>query len=155
MLLLAACDPVHGDARDALGGETPGVRTGPTHRPGQPCLICHDGSLGNPSAFTVAGTVFTTPTERVGLEGVQVTMTDARNSTFIAETNSAGNFYITDREWTPTYPMTVVITNDGTRVEMKTHVGRDGSCGGCHVDPASASSPGHIYLTDPTDAGVK
>lgn len=52
VILAAACDPVRSDAVAALGGEAPGVPHGPTHRPGQPCLLGH-------SNFAVAGTVFT------------------------------------------------------------------------------------------------
>ena len=60
LVALAACDPVHGDAISALGPEAPDVRQGPLHRPGQPCLLCHDGALGDPQRFTIAGTVFET-----------------------------------------------------------------------------------------------
>ena len=37
-------DPVQSEAVADLGGEAPGVAPGPLHRPGQPCLVCHDGS---------------------------------------------------------------------------------------------------------------
>ena len=58
LVLLLSCDPVHDDAVSALGGETPGIPRGPLHRPGQPCLVCHDGASGDPAAFSMAGTVF-------------------------------------------------------------------------------------------------
>src|SRR5207249_3431097 len=38
---IACGDPVHDDAVAALGPEAPGVRPGPTPRPGQPGLTCH------------------------------------------------------------------------------------------------------------------
>ena len=52
--------------------EAPGVRRGPLHRPGQPCLLCHDGALGDPQRFTVAGTVFQTPGAGCRLGGATV-----------------------------------------------------------------------------------
>jgi hypothetical protein len=57
-------------------------------------------------------------------------------------TNQAGNFYVLPSEWTPQYPVCVTID----RVPMLTLISRDGSCAGCHFDPAGPDSPGHVYL---------
>jgi hypothetical protein len=158
-LLLAsavACDPVHSNAVDALGGEAPNVRRGPTHRPGQPCLLCHDGKPGDPGQFSVAGTVFSLPNDispTNGVNGASVIMTDATGAKYTATTNAVGNFYITSGQWTPSYPMHVEITYGGKSIKMTTHIGRDGSCAGCHAYPVSWDSAGPIAITWP-DGGV-
>jgi hypothetical protein len=145
-MALAACNPVHQEAVDALGGEAPGVGKGPLHRPGQPCLLCHDGALGDPGEFSVAGTIFRRPSDLEPALGARVTLHGSDGSTFEAVTNEAGNFYVQPRQWTPTFPMLTSVTWQGQTVRMHTNVGRDGSCASCHVDPASSDSPGHVYL---------
>jgi hypothetical protein len=147
-----ACDPVQNDAVDALGDEVPGVRPGPLHRPGQPCLVCHDGTLGNPNEFSVAGTIFQNAFARTAAAGATVTLTGADGKTFEAYTNEAGNFYIQPREWTPAYPMKAAVTYQGITVKMTAVIGRDGSCGKCHTDPVGPGSPSHIYI--PPDGGT-
>jgi hypothetical protein len=142
----AACDPVHSDAVSALGGEAPGVRTGPLHRPGQPCLLCHDGAMLDPPAFSIAGTVFLHPGDRTPVDGARVTLTDVDGKTFTAQTNQAGNFYVTPGQFTPHYPMIARVSSSGLTVSMNTLIGEQGSCNGCHVDPAGAASPGHVSL---------
>jgi hypothetical protein len=142
-----ACDPVQSDAIDALGGEAPGVRRGPLHRPGQPCLLCHDGSVGSPEGFSVAGTVFARSGDRTPASAAVVHLTDATGATFDATTNAAGNFYILPGQWTPHYPMAASVTGSaGQPVLMQTLIDTNGSCSGCHVDPAGPTSPGHVCL---------
>ncbi len=144
---VSACDPVHNDAIAALGDEAPGVRRGPLHRPGQPCLVCHDGAIGDPQAFSVAGTVFLHPEDRIPVNGATVHLTDVTGSSFDAQTNAAGNFYVTPGEWTPHYPMIArVLALGGPKVAMNTLISGQGSCAGCHADPAGANSPGHVSL---------
>ena len=151
--ILGACDPTHADQVAALGDEAPNVRRGPTHRPGQPCLLCHDGAIGDPQQFSVAGTIYQTAGDGTGADGVSVTMTDATGSSFRALTNSAGNFYVTPNQWTPTFPIQAQICSHDpcestdVKVTMRTLISRDGSCSGCHVDPASDVSPGRVVLT--------
>lgn len=152
-LFLLACDPVHSNEIDALGGETPGVRTGPNHRPGQPCLLCHDGKIGDPRQFSIAGTVFVNPYDKVAASGATIIMTDANNVVFTTTTNQAGNFYVTPSQWTPAYPMTVEVDYQRYQTKMRSHIGRDGSCSGCHFDPAGFDSPGHVAVAYP-DGGV-
>lgn len=143
-----ACDPVRSDAVAALGPEAPGVRRGPLHRPGQPCLLCHDGGIGDPEAFSVAGTVYPQPSSTQGMSDVLVHMIDVSGSTYEATTNTAGNFYVLPRQWTPHYPVVVTVTAPGgDAVPMHTFIQRDGSCGGCHVAPAGPDSPGHVCIT--------
>jgi hypothetical protein len=152
VLAAASCDPVRSDAIAALGGEAPGVRQGPLHRPGQPCLLCHDGSIGAPEGFTVAGTVFVFSGDRTPVNGATVKLVDSTGSSFLALTNEEGNFYVLPSQWTPRYPMTVSVVRPGasprgrTVTVMQTPIHTEGSCAGCHSDPASAGSPGHVCL---------
>ena len=143
---LASCDPVHSDAVSALGGEAPGVRTGPLHRPGQPCLLCHDGKVGDPGEFSVAGTIFLNATGATPAPGVVVTLTSANGATHTLTSNAAGNFYASPGQFTPAYPMSVVLTSSSTVVRMSTLIGRAGACATCHQDPAGPSSAGHIFV---------
>ncbi len=143
---LAACDPVHDNAIAALGGEARGVRRGPEHRPGQPCLLCHDGALGDPEAFSVAGTVYLQPSGTQPAEGATVELQGADGAPFEVVTNRAGNFYVYPDQYRPVYPLQTSVSFQGQRTLMHTNIGRDGSCAGCHVDPAGPASPGHVYV---------
>jgi hypothetical protein len=90
----------------------------------------------------------------VGIGQVQVKITDVNKSTGTATTNSVGNFYITASTYTPTYPADVELDYTGLSqaVQMLTHIGREGSCGYCHFDPAGPTTPGHVFLAlDPSD----
>jgi hypothetical protein len=148
LLALGACDPVHDDAVAALGGETPGVPPGPLHRPGQPCLLCHDGASGDPSAFSMAGTVFAGGNDLVPSVGATVSLVDANGTKATALTNAAGNFFLTPDAFAPRYPVHVTsITQGSASVTMHSHIGGNGSCAGCHADPAGPDSPGHVYFT--------
>ena len=143
---IAACDPVHNEKMAALGDEAPNVRKGPLHRPGQPCTTCHDGKLGSPPEFTVAGTIYQNDTDAVPAASAVVTLTDANNKTFQAKTNAAGNFYTSPQEFTPAYPMKTEVAFGGVTVVMTSLIGRAGSCTDCHVDPYGPTSPGHIFI---------
>jgi hypothetical protein len=153
LCLLAACDPVLDDAVAALGGEAAGTREGPTHRPGQPCLLCHDGAFGDPPAFSVAGTVFEERATKQAAVNAVVKLEAADGAKRELTANAVGNFYVTPEAWNPTYPLKVSVTYQSETVSMTTNIGRDGSCAGCHVDPAGPDSPGHVYAISP-DAGV-
>jgi hypothetical protein len=153
LLGLVACDPVQSDAIAALGGEPQGVHPGPLHRPGQPCLLCHDGALGDPEEFSVAGTVFQNSTDNQAARGARVELTAADGSSSTQTTNAAGNFYIPARNWQPKYPLQVSVSFQSLKVSMTSNIGRDGACASCHFDPAGADSPGHVYAI-PIDAGM-
>ncbi|CAN5525946.1 hypothetical protein BH09MYX1_BH09MYX1_44630 [soil metagenome] len=145
--LIASCDPVQTARVDALGSEAVGVRKGPLHRPGQPCTYCHDGALGNPSAFSVAGTLYPTPSAPVGLAGATVTMTDAVGSKYASTTNEAGNFYVEPSRWSPTFPIVAnVVTFGGQSVTMYSKIGVSTACASCHSTVEGPSSPGRIVL---------
>jgi hypothetical protein len=151
---VSACDPVVDDAVAALGGEAPGVQTGPLHRPGQPCLLCHDGTLGNPEEFSVAGTVFVDRTDRQAAQDAKIELKAADGTSHTLKANAAGNFYVTPQGWTPVYPLQVSVSYQGQKVSMVSNIGRNGACASCHVDPAGPASPGHVYAI-PDDAGVQ
>lgn len=143
---LGGCDPVHSDAIDALGGEAPGVRKGPLHRPGQPCTTCHDGELGDPPEFTVAGTIYKTEGDTTPAVGATVSMTSVDGKTFDTTTNEAGNFYVQPSQFKPGYPMKVAVTFGQITVKMTSEIGRNGSCAKCHTDPAGPTSAGHVFI---------
>ncbi len=154
--LVACADPVHDAQVAALGAEDPSVPVGELHRPGQPCVLCHDN-------FAVGGTVYNddlvTP-----FAGATVAITDAVGTSppTTPTTNSAGNFFVRKSDWTPVFPIGsytndagvgvfgIVITgaSSSNQAQMLTHIGRDGSCASCHFGSAkSASSPGPVYIT--------
>jgi len=152
LALIACADPVHDAEVTALGPEDPGTPVGESHRPGQPCLVCH-GDLGPAhTRFAVGGTVYqsdkTTPAS-----GVLVTLNDAAQNQLQATTNDAGNFFILYSQWHPVFPITPITLGSDPQNplgNMVTHIGRDGSCASCHFgSESSTSSPGPIFVTSP------
>jgi hypothetical protein len=145
---LTGCgDPVHDRSVDALGGEAPGVPKGPLHRPGQPCVLCHSDQ-GNAPTFLVAGTVYVSADSRTPIDGVQVKLIDSLQHQFVATTNCAGNFFVRPQDFSSDAPIWVTMQRDAVFRAMNTAIYRDGSCAGCHADPVSVSSAGHVYLID-------
>jgi hypothetical protein len=145
---LASCaDPARDRAIESLGPEAPGVREGPLHRPGQPCVLCHDDA-GNAPPFSVAGTVYIDANSLQPIEGVTVTLIDALGNRFSSTTNCAGNFFVRPGEYSLEGPIWVNMQRGDVFREMDTPVYRDGSCAGCHGDPAGPASPGHVFLID-------
>ncbi|MFO0662935.1 MAG: hypothetical protein U0174_03235 [Polyangiaceae bacterium] len=148
--LLGSCmDPVHSDAVDALGGETRGVRAGPEHRPGQPCLVCHGGDGPGSPEWSAAGTAYTTRGGADPLSGATVVLTDAKGVEQRLKTNRAGNFYIEARRWQPTYPLRARIESGSEKVEMQSLINGPSSCATCHHGAGSANSVPPIYLRMP------
>lgn len=137
-MMHASCtDPVRDQQIEALGEEV--GEPGPEHRPGQPCLLCH--SQGGPAAdksFKVAGTIFeTNEPGSPGADGVVVEMIDANglSPTTRPTTNRAGNFWVTNDEWSDLeFPFRVRIFPKGAPepLRMETTVNREGSCNYCH-----------------------
>jgi hypothetical protein len=143
----ACTDESHDLEVAALGGEAPGVPKGPTHRPGQPCLVCHGGLGPASNQFVMAGTVYEVQGETGGAKGASVQIEDVNGDFYTATTNEVGNFYITTQQWAPTLPAQVMVFQGQNSQQMVTHIGRDGSCAGCHVQPPSPVSPGPVYVT--------
>jgi hypothetical protein len=134
-----------------------GMRPSEFHRAGQPCLLCHGEYGGDHPLMSVAGTIYAVPgvtdaDKPLPVKGATVTLTDAFGDTFSADTNCAGNFFITADKWSPAFPLHAEVEYpvpgvDGStkRVVMATRIGRDGSCAGCHVGTPNQGSPGWVY----------
>jgi hypothetical protein len=151
LLLAASCgDPVLDDQIRALGGETPGVKTGPLHRPGQPCLLCHSSEGGVGPAMSVAGTVYQKADRDIPAEGAAVEITDASGVARTVWSNCAGNFYVTVSDWQPLFPLRAQVSSGGivAAIPMESKIGRDGSCSSCHQAEPGPTSAGRIYLVD-------
>ena len=105
--------------------------------------------------FSVAGTVFAVQGQKAPAAGVDVHIEDSAGTHANVTTNAAGNFYITPSQWSPTFPTGVISITQGQIIQvMLSHVGRDGSCAACHVDPASTTSPGPLWLMAATAVGA-
>jgi len=154
LLALACADPVKNAEIAALGPEDPSVPRGELHRPGQPCLVCHDD-------FSVAGTIYHDDLS-TAYDGATVTIVDSTGSQTTATTNSAGNFFVRKSDWQPTFPIgsfttdagsvtgvTVVGDDPSTSSLMLSQIGRDGSCASCHFGSGpSTASPGPVYVRE-------
>ncbi len=148
----ASCtDPVLDDAVEAQGNETENIPQGPLHRAGQRCIVCHQpNGEASESPFTLAGTVFAQPKRQVGVEGAEVRLTDADGTKHITKTNCVGNFFVKASEWEPKFPILVEVAKGGVRRSMRSPIGREADCAGCHVTEIPPADPysqvGHIYL---------
>jgi hypothetical protein len=132
-------DPVPQDIIDSLGEET--GTPGPAHRPGQPCLACHSTYEGATPSMAVAGTLYMQDpmTDAVmPAPFALVIISDSSGDARMACSNAAGNFYITDEEWSDIAFPLAVASGDRT---MRSLIGRDGSCGSCHKLPAGGFGP--------------
>jgi hypothetical protein len=144
---LAACaHPVRERAITALGPEATGVSVGPLHRPGQPCLACHDGADSDIAAFSVAGTVYVDDSAAQPAANVRVIVLDADDQRHELTSNCAGNFYVEPERFAPRYPLWAALEFGGDRIEMQSPIGRDGSCAGCHALQASPTRTNAVYL---------
>jgi hypothetical protein len=142
----ASCgDPVVDDRAEALGPEDPKVPAGPSHRPGQPCLACHDGTQ-DIRPFSVGGTIYMVEGGGEVAPGVEIELIDAFGATHRVVTNCAGNFYVEPADYDPTYPVWVALEFDGDRVEMQSPIGRDGSCATCHGAEPNRRSAGPVFV---------
>jgi hypothetical protein len=139
-------DPVHLDEVKQLGDEAPGVPRGPSHRPGQPCTVCHGGYGPADVEFSVAGTLFTVRKSSTPLANGTVTVTDPLGSTMKFTSNEVGNFYVPRKDWDPAFPMTVFIESDNVKATMQTSLGREGGCAWCHRDDGDVSHMPGVYL---------
>lgn len=151
-------------AEDALGPEAPGVEEGPLHRPGQPCLVCHSEANDEGDViFVTAGTVYLTPDSALGLGGAEVTITDDLGRAATIPTNEAGNFMLAHEEeveeeeeyegrvsvpWAPVFPLRVSVRFGDVVAEMRSSVGREGSCAHCHTLEEGAASNGRVYVME-------
>jgi len=164
----AACSDPYRDARiEELGEEQSGFEPSEIHRVGQPCLACHDGYGDGSPVFSFGGTLFVQPQpedqQLILLPNYDIRLIDSEGTTHDLQTNRCGNFYIEKSEFDPAFPVRAEIWNlrdqDNPRqlTVMSTRIGRDGSCGSCHIYPPSPFSPGVVYLPsdllDESDTG--
>jgi hypothetical protein len=149
LAISASCmDPVQSDRVDALGPEVNGVRTGPLHRPGQPCTTCHGAAGPGSPEFSIAGTVYATREGAEVAPNIDVVVSAADGRTLTLRTNEAGNFYVDRDKWDAPFPMHVKLVQGDVTKEMETRIGGDGGCAVCHRSPVDASHMPHVYLRD-------
>jgi hypothetical protein len=124
----------------ALACGVPG--DGPTMRPGEDCLACHNGNQAG--AWTVAGTVYSDPNapQGDGEEGAQVTVTDANGRVLTITTNSAGNFYTAEALAAPFH---VQVQRGSFKMVMR-DAPTFGGCNSCHTQPRQADAPGRLFV---------
>ncbi len=158
----AACtDPLRDRQIAELGEEQDGFPESPIHRPGQPCVLCHGDYFGAEPQMVLGGTVFVEPEEPggplLGAPGYEIRLLDSQGritSEGLITTNECGNFWVTEEQFKPAYPLRVEIygpsLSDPDRIvqisAMSTRIGRDGSCGSCHAEPLSPLSPGAVVV---------
>jgi hypothetical protein len=94
----------------------------------------------------MAGTIYTTIDGSKPVSGARVTMTDARGSSFVAETNCAGNFFVRAETWRPEFPVTTSVSWGTQTMTMESVVHREASCAACHALTTSPTSPGPVFL---------
>ncbi len=143
---VACGNPAQDNLIQSLGPEADGVRRGPLHRPGQPCLACHSAAGGRHPQFSVAGTVYQTSTDTKPARDVIVEVTDSQGRKHSVASNCAGNFYIQEKDFRPVWPITVVLRYGPLETKMFTKIYREGSCAGCHADPAGYNRAEHVYV---------
>lgn len=127
-------------AEDFLGDEGHVRGNGDKHRPGQPCLVCHDGE------FELAGTVFARdewagPLHRDGDAVVCVWHEDLSDQACAGTSGGFGNFHsLTDdggRHRIPPFPLHVLLRRDNRHgpitAVMRSVIHRERSCAGCHA----------------------
>jgi hypothetical protein len=157
-------DPLTDQRIAALGGEKPGVAPSEYHRAGQPCVLCHGDGGGVEPLITVGGTIFAKPDGRLPVSGAVVTLKDAAGHILQKTTNCVGNFYAVRSEWDPTFPVHVLVDYEdpsSTTVPkarrtsaMASHIAREPSCAGCHLDPGDSTdsrsqlSPGRVFCSE-------
>jgi hypothetical protein len=141
-------DPVHDTEVDALGPEDPNVPQGPLHRPGQPCVECHGGAGPGRMVMSFGGTIYEQAAAKKPAVAAIVKLIDANGQSHLSETNCAGNFFVQIVDWAPAFPVHASISYGAFSDEMRTHIGRNGSCAFCHQGVDGPSSVQHIYLSD-------
>jgi cytochrome c553 len=138
---LSLPDPVHDRAVERLGAED-AIGAGALHRAGQPCATCHGAQGPARTDFSIAGTIFDSPTSLVGVDGARVELVDAAGTSPPASsslvTNCVGNFWVARAAWDPVFPVSVVVVKGDARRVMQSPIGRAASCADCHATTTSA-----------------
>ena len=115
---------------------------GPTMRPGEDCLACHNGNQAR--EWSVAGTVYSDPNapQGDGEEGAQVIVTDANGRVLTITTNSVGNFYTAEALAAPLH---VQVQRGSFKMVMR-NATTSGGCNSCHMQPPQAGAPGRLFV---------
>ncbi|RKH10439.1 carboxypeptidase regulatory-like domain-containing protein [Corallococcus sp. CA053C] len=117
--------------------------------PGGNCIQCH-ADRGEGPRFVAAGTVHAAAHEAndcAGIEGAQVTLTDANQKEYTLTTNASGNFFLHAGDAKDfASPYTARISVDGVQRAMNTPQS-SGACGSCHTAPGDNGAPGRIGPT--------
>jgi hypothetical protein len=146
---------------EALGGEFPGTVATEFHRPGQPCVLCHDSYEGAEPELTIGGTVFREAEDgtyvplSVPADATQfiVRIKDSAGNSWDAPVNCIGNFFVRKGDFIPAFPVLTSVLRGAkagppvVNKDMISRVGRDGSCATCHKSPKSWLSPGPVFAT--------
>jgi hypothetical protein len=127
----------------ASGRKWDGGNSGsPLMHPGRDCKQCHD--------FVVAGTVY--PIEGLndandcaGIPGVSVLVEDTAGKMFSLETNEAGNFYLTRRNGSVTFPLTLSAETASETRQMAMQA-ETGACASCHTEAGANTAAGRIVM---------
>ena len=152
---MPACeaDPVHANLVSQLGPEASSIPKGEYHRAGQPCVLCHGDEGPASEKFSIAGTVFYGPGNTgiplVGAGAVTVYLEDDNQTKFQVTTNCVGNFWIRPQDWQPAFPVLVTVAGTPTggnagQQSMRSHIGREPSCGMCHQVQSYPTQPGAV-----------
>lgn len=152
LLLVLACgaceDPVLEQKADSLGPDPGPYEEGPLHRAGFPCNWCHDEHGGREPHFDLAGTVYERRDSAQGLGGVQVHLFDQSGHQQTLISNQAGNFFFVKGDLALDFPLWVKLEYQGEVTAMQTPILRERSCAACHLEPASSSTVGRIFLRE-------
>jgi hypothetical protein len=145
-LAVGCKDPMLTERAESLGPDRGTYEIGPNHRAGFPCTWCHaKGSIAEPR-FDLGGTVYSRADSDEALQGVRVRLFDRHGKEQTLESNQAGNFYFAEDELALEFPLWVKLEYGDEVTAMQTPIFRERSCAGCHLDPASPTSAGRVYL---------
>ena len=151
VVALAACEggPSVQDvpASECASGKkwTGGDAESPLMRPGHDCDGCHRRE-GEGPRFAAAGTVYAEPDEPndcLGVEGVDVEITDASGMVWLLETNEAGNFWLSASAGPIEAPYTVRVL-DGDLERVKATEQTVTQCPTCHTQTGDNGAPGRV-----------
>ncbi len=123
---------------------TAGNEGSPQMHPGLSCIDCH--STGEGPRFLVAGTVYRDYAENndcYGVPDVVVRLTDAKGKVITMTTNAAGNFFLSARNASITFPFKATLILDGKTRSMATPQS-SGNCLSCHTSKGVNGAPGRI-----------
>jgi hypothetical protein len=143
------------------------------HRGGQPCVTCHGTQGSAAKKFLFAGTIYYgvckcygdetarkaceakggETCNRIPAVGAKVRIFAGERAQYTVETNCAGNFFFDRDKYTKppfdiSFPALVTVATSDKERKMQGHIGREGSCAGCHESPPNWNQPGQVAIYD-------